>query len=277
MYIQAFDSQQLCFTMARAIVLILVMAVLVSGSTVGAQEAALLFDGVNDVATIADPSGWSSSIASLTIEVWLRPTDVSGSSFGGVVTDDATITLAQHFSDNSTLVWSISLGPTDGVVTPAGSLAVGRWDHFACTYDGSIMRIFHNGSPAGEIVHSVGGPLTIGQEIYIGRWPSAASFPGVIDEVRIWNEVRTQADIERWMTLPLSGSEPGLLGYWRLDEGTGQTFMDGSTFGNDGVLGPTSAVEPEDPQWTSGVPHIAFFFDGFESSDTSAWSVTIPR
>lgn len=49
-----------------------------------------------------------------------------------------------------------------------------------------------------------------------------------------------------------------------------------STFGNHGVLGTTTAAEPEDPLWTDLAAPLAFFYDGFESANTSAWSVTIP-
>lgn len=78
------------------------------------------------------------------------------------------------------------------------------------------------------------------------------------------------------MNKPLSGSEPDLLGYWRLDEGSGQTIADSTPLVNHGVLGSTSSVEPEDPQWTfDAVPIVAVFDDGFENGTTSAWSMTV--
>jgi len=260
-----------------AIVLTSAITVMATSSTVGAQEAALLFDGVDDVATVASPSGWPPvPTSALTIEVWVRPTDVSGSSLTGIITNDVSYTIGQGYGDNSELFWSISLGPTDSAVTPAGSLVVGRWDHFACTYDGTTMRIFQNGDPVAEQIHIAGGPVGIGNDISIGFWPSTSGFPGIIDEVRVWNAVRTEAEIERWMYLPLSGSEPTLLGYWSFNEGDGQVINDATPFANNGTLGPTIGVEPEDPMWSDPVPYLAFFYDGFESGGTSAWSATVP-
>ena len=56
-------------------------------------------------------------------------------------------------------------------------------------------------------------------------------FNGKIDEVRIWNVARTESQIQNTMNTILSPeyystSDSGLVGYWRLDEGTGQTAED---------------------------------------------------
>jgi len=78
------------------------------------------------------------------------------------------------------------------------------------------------------------------------------------------------------MYLPLSGSEPTLFGYRRFNEGDGQVINDATPFANSGTLGPTIGVEPEDPLWSDPVPYLAFFYDGFKSGGTSAWSATVP-
>jgi hypothetical protein len=82
--------------------------------------------------------------------------------------------------------------------------------------------------------------------VYLGR--SESSFHGVIDEVRIWSVTRSRAEIQADMNRKLDGSEPGLVGYWRLDEGGGQVVSD-ATGNSDGWLGSTSASEGDDPLW----------------------------
>lgn len=66
-------------------------------------------------------------------------------------------------------------------------------------------------------------------------------FVGIVDEVRIWNAVRTQDQIRKDMHRRLEGTEEGLVGYWRFDEGTGTTAQDISGNNNAGILwfGPT--------------------------------------
>jgi hypothetical protein len=75
------------------------------------------------------------------------------------------------------------------------------------------------------------------------------SFHGLIDEVRVWNVARTEAEIRDGMNRILRGDEPGLVGYWRLDEGSGQAILDASLRGNDGRLGSTALPDSHDPTW----------------------------
>ena len=56
-----------------------------------------------------------------------------------------------------------------------------------------------------------------------------------LDELRIWNIVRSESEIRFDMSRRLIGDEPGLVGYWRLDEGEGRDAED-STGYNDAVL-----------------------------------------
>ena len=95
-------------------------------------------------------------------------------------------------------------------------------------------------------------------------------YAGEIDEVRVWNAVRSQGQIQSNMYLSLVGNEPGLMGYWRLDEGSGQEVFDGAHGSSIGVLGATVAPDLDDPAWvTSSIP---MFADGFEVGDLFAWS-----
>lgn len=42
-------------------------------------------------------------------------------------------------------------------------------------------------------------------------------FEGEIDEMRVWNVARTEAQIKATMSSSLTGSEPGLVAYWRFN------------------------------------------------------------
>ena len=44
-----------------------------------------------------------------------------------------------------------------------------------------------------------------------------------MDEFRIWNTARTESEIQSYNeSNSLNGNEPGLVGYWKFDEGPGQ-------------------------------------------------------
>jgi len=74
-------------------------------------------------------------------------------------------------------------------------------------------------------------------EINIGRNPGWSEyFNGVIDEVRIWNKVLEQSEIQSNMHKELTGDENGLIGYWPFNEGTGNIAFDKTSNNNDGTL-----------------------------------------
>jgi hypothetical protein len=77
-----------------------------------------------------------------------------------------------------------------------------------------------------------------------GTGNTGSTFNGIIDELRIWNVARTQSQIQNDMNRRLTGSEAGLVGYWRFDEGSGNTTGDSSRHGNTGTLfnGPVWVV-----------------------------------
>jgi hypothetical protein len=87
-------------------------------------------------------------------------------------------------------------------------------------------------------------------------------YRGDLDEVRIWNIARDPKEIVATMHRPLSGAEPGLVGYWKFDEGSGQNVADSSPSGVTGVLGRTSALETSDPTWVESSAPLGPFIQG---------------
>ncbi len=254
----------------------IIFAILGLVSTSHAQNAALVFDGIDDIATIPSTNEWPGTTSSLTVEAWIKPSDLSRHDYIAIVRGGGnSFTLQQHSADTSKLVWTISRGPTDSAYSPTGSLVEGRWDHFAGTYDGTTMRIYRNGNLVGEDDHISPGDVMVRGDLLLAFRTGAPTFAGTIDEVRVWVTVRSQEQIRGSFGHALTGSEPDLIGYWRLGEGAGQVFSDSSPIANGGVLGPTTAAEPEDPLWTDQAAPLAFFFDGFENGTTGGWSMTV--
>ena len=81
---------------------------------------------------------------------------------------------------------------------------------------------------------------------------SEGLWQGLIDEVRLWSIPRSDQEIADNMNRALFGDEAGLLGYWRMDESSGQVIYD-SVGRMHGSLGLNSYVQLDDPTWVGGI------------------------
>jgi len=121
-------------------------------------------------------------------------------------------------------------------------MVTGVWYHVAVTYDATtdIMSLYKNGVlvASGDADNVGGAPAYSETELYIGTYnngggPGGFLFDGQIDEVRIWNIVRTQAEIAASQSCILTGDEPGLLAYYNFDQGVAGGTNTGVTTLND--------------------------------------------
>jgi hypothetical protein len=227
----------------------------------------LYFDGGDRVII---PNSNSLNPSQITVETWVKFNTIStggNAAFlvckGGDRTNGAYI-LAQGMLEDNTLGFEIAPYSSLWVInTPPLTLEINRWYHVAGTYDGNTLRIYVDGVFKGS---KDIGAVTIGNSspLYfsfdeVGSYPYY--FDGEMKEVRIWNTARSDSEIQADMNNALSGNEPNLAGYWRLDEGSGQIVHDYSINGNNGQLGSTAGIDADDPTWVSG----AGWLDDFES------------
>jgi fibronectin type 3 domain-containing protein len=99
------------------------------------------------------------------------------------------------------------------------------WHHAAATYDGQTWKLYLDGALDGSLV--VGQPPRSDsiQHAALGTamtstGAAAGFFQGVIDEARIWNYARSQAQIQATKDFEVS-SGSGVVGRWGLNEGGG--------------------------------------------------------
>lgn len=222
-------------------------------------ESALAFNGQEgSVMFSASPS--LDVTETLTFEAWIRPLGwgESGAAGFGRVFDKSKIAFYTYGSGAALNDHSLALqiGTVDGGVgvvnTPENSIVPGFWQHVAVSYDAasSTAVIYINGvpqelsvvgsEPAGAVSEHSSMPLYIGNSASEGQ-----TFEGKIDEVRFWNVIRSEADIYEFMAQALPWGEDGLVGYWTLNEGSGQAVADFSGNGNAGIINSAA--------WTEGV------------------------
>ncbi len=183
------------------------------------------------------------------------------------------------------LNFNLGTGTWNEISSGTGVMELNRWHHVAGTYDGATMRLYVDGQLVAEQAGSIVIADAATSGLYVGGSQNNPGrvFAGVIDEIRVWSVARTPAEIQAYQRRELEHQHygppaSGLVGYWRCDSGAGQQAADLTSFANHAVLGSTSGSDENDPTWVSSdaVAITPLFEDGFESADTTAWSITIP-
>lgn len=145
----------------------------------------------------------------------------------------------------------VNTTPLDG-----GVVNDGAWHHVAFTVGPTGAWIYRDGVPISQAPWTgTPGPTTTSESMYFGYYPGisvpgeSGYYTGEIDEISLWNTVLTPAEIQTYMNRSLSGYEPNLVGYWRLDEGAGSQTADNSGNGN-------TAYFLGSPAWTSSTAPV---------------------
>ncbi len=68
-----------------------------------------------------------------------------------------------------------------------------QWGYYALTYDGTTARAYYNGILMGTLTRSLS--TNEGRPLEIGRWAGSTYFQGQIDQLRVYNEAITAAQI----------------------------------------------------------------------------------
>ncbi|MFH1320590.1 MAG: LamG-like jellyroll fold domain-containing protein, partial [Bacteroidota bacterium] len=197
------------------------------------------FDGVNDYIRVSNNY---SGLSVVTLETWIYPTNTTGLHWIlSNARDCCTPTGGFNFYMNGTnlqgSVWR-STSSTLISVSAGGVLSINTWQHVALVYDGTKIELFLNGNlVATSAISGLSAVQNGSQNLHMGvlafSAPSYYDYQGYMDNVRIWNIVRNQSEINANMNIGLSGNEPGLISYWDFDD---QTANDQSPNGNDGTF-----------------------------------------
>jgi len=232
------------------------------GSVVAQAGAgsALRFDGVDDFIRAPDHPLLDGT-SQLTLECWFLMTQPAPTSEG-----EGLINKFRHYTTNADDAYSLRIwqsgqvfcqvvGANGTYVTLVGpnSNVIGQWHHVALAFQQPSLTLYLDGVSVatawlGSPINAVAAPLTIGS-LALGNDQPWTFFFGEIDEVRIWNVARSQAQIVGAMNACLTGTEAGLVAYHRFDAGWGQIAVDSGPNGIDATLGGSTLATNADPSW----------------------------
>lgn len=183
-----------------------------------------------------------------TLEAWIKPGSISD--IKSIVRKDGDYNFYLNNGTVAAEAWVNGTGtPTMYKVTgTVQHVTAGTWTHVAATWNpaANTMSIYINGVaiPTTTVVELVNasGNFLIGVSQTYGQ-----PFAGEVDELRIWNTPRTATQIANSRNSFISAGTPGLVAYYKFDEGTGNTTADATGNGNNGTLKPgASWVVPSD-------------------------------
>lgn len=177
-----------------------------------------------------------------TIELWYKPESFAAA--GGFL-------IAKGTSDNSMnyRIAALENGDIDfyrttnagayQLITTSGPLTKGEWSHIAVVSDVSVgAKIYVDGTLVTSDTRTAATHDTNADEVLIGarKKPTTAQdfADGIVDEVRIWNDIRTQSEIEDNMFETVSSSASGLVAYWQLENNLNDETSNGNDLTNNG-------------------------------------------
>jgi hypothetical protein len=128
---------------------------------------------------------------------------------------------------------------------------IGNWHHLAIAMDVANHTgvIYKDGGAVSITQDNAGNPTSIGAvnaNLYIGCSDSVADFfDGLIDEVRVWNDLRTAQEIYDNYNKQLVGDEAGLVAYYKFNN----SALDETANNNDLTLSGS-------PVYSTDVPFV---------------------
>ncbi|MEI6436921.1 MAG: LamG-like jellyroll fold domain-containing protein [Bacteroidota bacterium] len=220
--------------------LILTGLLLMAGNII-AQNFALYFNGLNNKVGVYDNAALNPA-SSFTVEAWINAAGWAGSIWAGNIVSKQGTSPDRGYGltagENGRVEFTVAMNNAWFSVNTPQLLGLNSWYHLAGVFDGTSLKIYVNGllqnsAPvSGTFSPSTGVVMNFGENpTFTGRY-----FNGDVDEVRIWNVARTETEIFQNMAITLTGSEPGLAGYWTMNEGMGNVTNDKTSNGNNGTL-----------------------------------------
>ncbi|MCP3905251.1 MAG: LamG domain-containing protein [Planctomycetes bacterium] len=197
---------------------------------------ALTFDGDDDAGLADTPPQWSGN-TSFTVEFWVRyrpqPSRTWIMDIGVQQAYGELYCLVNEAGDAQFGLWNGTLN-TFGFAAYAD-----EWAHVATVYDASANTLTNYVNGEFAATTPVAGTVNLApgaNQLRIGV-PSFGESPlrGDLDEVRIWNIARSEAEIEADLFQTITGTETGIVALYRLDEAGGLTAIE-AVQGNDAAV-----------------------------------------
>jgi hypothetical protein len=207
-------------------------------SPYGVKTKYLSFSSVGDRVVFGDLRASFQGKNSNTVEFWYK-VSTNYNLFPRLLRIGSNATCIEIIRDTSVsnISYRRRLNNVEQGSTRPGPGALDTWAHVAFVYDGTDIITYLNGEFLSPKVAS-GNNMNITDSTSYFGWDHPTAFANFdMDEFRIWNTARTEAEIKRHMNTRLTGWETGLVAYYSMNLGSGSTLPNDQKDGlNDGTI-----------------------------------------
>jgi len=208
----------------------------------------LEFDGIDDYIDCGNDTQFDITSTNIAIEAWIYPTDfktnfwkntILGKDYWMGVSEAGYVFRFGGVNGTLSFVFGSIVGWQE--INAPDILTLNAWQHVAVVYDGSNFSLYLNGESV--VTQSQSNSITSSPvNLCIGQSPGDPlnrNMAGKMDEIRLWNIPRSTQQIRENMYLSLIGTEPGLIGNWQFNEGSGNQTLETVYGGNDLMVNMT--------------------------------------
>ncbi|MDR1336617.1 MAG: DUF1735 and LamG domain-containing protein [Tannerella sp.] len=203
----------------------------------------------NEAVKIHPNADWNIRTKEWTIESWVRMSGYSRnnqsifSNWGNGLTE-----VFIRFGDANSPYDYLQVKTLGGQVQTERGLTAGAWYHWAFVYNGTTFTIYRNGEknvqfdpPAPQ---GPGGTVEF-QTLNLISTGTYFQNECAMSQIRFWKTARTPTQIKNNMYFEIDPANPDLIGYWPMNEATGNTFADITGNGSDAVADPHIVLRRE--------------------------------
>ncbi|MBK9630428.1 MAG: HYR domain-containing protein [Saprospiraceae bacterium] len=207
------------------------------------------FDGVNEYVTVAD-NAVLEGMGALTVMGWMKIDALPVQNYAPIAKENAyRLIIGANGSYHFVVATTNNSWYSGGTVGSGGSnlLPTNQWVHVAGVYTGSKVNVYINGVLTGTSTGTISGNIINNGSPLTMAFKTAANvdyFNGKMDEVGVFNQALTAAQIKTYLASSLLGSEPGLVAYYNMEQGTGNVVND-----NAGTAQNGTRVNMENADW----------------------------
>jgi len=205
-------------------------------ASAGAGKA-LRFDGVDDFAQVPGSAAFAPGTGSLTVECWVEVEDASRED-GIIECADGDFSNGWRLRQGAGGPFRFAVDGATGTLTASGGPTPSGWHHVAGVLDGPAgeARLYVDGALAATDSVGAPGAVTPSAALLLGK-SGAVFLQGSLDEVRVWSVARSADEIRRDRYRRLTGGEPNLSAYWRIDDNILDLLVDATLAQHTGTLG----------------------------------------